>query len=209
MKTSGLPTRLGDSASSRSKTNETPPGKTFSKVLENRRGKDKPFQESKKSDSGEQKALRQRGKAKGEESLEPLAGFDGAVAQTSQAVPQASSVQSTAPKQQIDSLVQEIWHGVNTQGQEQVEIQLNSKVFEGLRIQIVRDAGVLDVRFQSRSDEVAQLLNLNTGALADSLTAHGIKVGQIRVNDSQDARWLAHKAQNRSRTGGQGRRRQS
>ena len=96
---------------------------------------------------------------------------------------------------------------MSAHGQEQVDIQLNSKVFDGLKIQIVRQPGTFDIRFESASDVVAQLLARNVGALTQSLAAHGVPVGQIRVNESEPARWMSRKAQSRPQSGGQGRRR--
>ena len=207
MKTSGIPSRASDTPPSASKPDQAPSQKPFSKVLEDRRSKDKPTRESKKLKTEEDElplSLRDKPEddAAALRSL-PLPNNS----QVGESTPQVSSAQPVTPKQPIQALVQEIWHSVSTQGQEQVDIQLNSKVFEGLKIQIVRQPGTFDIRFESSSDVVAQLLARNVGALTQSLAAHGVPVGQIRVNESEPARWMSRKAQSRPQSGGQGRRR--
>jgi flagellar hook-length control protein FliK len=207
MKTSGIPSRASDTPPSASKPDQAPSQKPFSKVLEDRRSKDKPTRESKKLKTEEDElplSLRDKPEddAAALRSL-PLPNNS----QVGESTPQVSSAQTVTPKQPIQALVQEIWHSVSTQGQEQVDIQLNSKVFEGLKIQIVRQPGTFDIRFESSSDVVAQLLARNVGALTQSLAAHGVPVGQIRVNESEPARWMSRKAQSRPQSGGQGRRR--
>ena len=207
MKTSGIPSRASDTPPSASKPDQAPSQKPFSKVLEDRRSKDKPTRESKKLKTEEDELpLSLRDKPEDDAAaLRFLPLPDNS--QVGESTPQVSAAQPVTPKQPIQALVQEIWHSVSTQGQEQVDIQLNSKVFEGLKIQIVRQPGTFDIRFESSSDVVAQLLARNVGALTQSLAAHGVPVGQIRVNESEPARWMSRKAQSRPQSGGQGRRR--
>jgi flagellar hook-length control protein FliK len=170
--------------------------------------KDKPTRESKKLKSEEDELpLSLRDKPEDEAALRFLPLPGNSLTQAGESTPQVSSAQSITPKQPIQALVQEIWHSVSAHGQEQVDIQLNSKVFDGLKIQIVRQPGTFDIRFESASDVVAQLLARNVGALTQSLAAHGVPVGQIRVNESEPARWMSRKAQSRPQSGGQGRRR--
>ncbi|MCI0423705.1 MAG: flagellar hook-length control protein FliK [Acidobacteria bacterium] len=210
MKTPRIPARPSDAVSSSAKRAEPSTQKPFSKVLESRRGKDKSSRESEKLQPEERKPSSLRGKLEDEEAvLQLLPLFGSSVAQTGQANPQVASAQPAIPKQPIQALANEIWHGVNARGQEQVDIHLNSKVLDGLKIQIVRDTDRLNIRFESASDAVSQLLTRNVGALTESLVAHGVRVGQIRVNDPDTARWMSRKPQSRSRSGGQGRRGQS
>ena len=209
MKTPRVATNPSGSSAAKPKTVEDPARKTFSKVLENRRGKEKRSLASETPEPQENNLSDSKGKS--EEGfitkLLPLTGSS--PDQTRDSSFKVSSVQPVSLKEPIQALAKEIWHGVNAQGKEQIDIQLNSKVFDGLRIQIVRDSDRLNIRFEGASDTVAQLLSRNVGALTESLAAHGVRVGHIRVGEAETARWTAHKAQNRSRTGGQGRRRQS
>jgi flagellar hook-length control protein FliK len=210
VKTPRIATNPSGSAAPKPKRFEDPSRKTFSKVLENRRGKEKhPVEFDRPEDQENQLS---NAKSKFEEELViakllPLSGSS--LNQTGDVTSKVSSAQSVILKEPIQALANEIWHGVNAQGQEQIDIQLNSKVFDGLRIQIVRDSDRLNIRFDGASDTVAQLLNRNVGALTESLATHGVRVGQIRVSESETARWTAHKTQTRSQTGGQGRRRRS
>lgn len=210
MKTPRIATNSSAHATPKSKGVEDSARKPFSKVLENRREKEKPSRKSDKQEAQENKRSNPRGTSDEEALLHNLLPRSGSsLAPTGEAVSNVSSAQSVALKDPIQAMVKEIWHGVNAQGQQQVDIHLNSRVFEGLRIQIVRDSDRLNIHFESASDAVAQLLNRNVGALTESLAAHGVRVGHIRVGEPETARWMAHKAQSRLRSGGQGRRRQS
>ncbi len=203
-------TNRSSSAAAKPKTLEGPARKPFSKVLENRRGKEKHSREAGKPESQQSKLSNQRGRSEDEAAIHNLLPLSGSsLVQTGDTASKVSSAQPVTLKEPIQALAKEIWHGSNAQGQEQVDIHLNSKVFDGLRIQIVRDSDRLNIRFEGASEAVAQLLNRNVGALTESLAAHGVRVGHIRVGEPKTARWTAHKAQSRSRTGGQGRRRQS
>jgi len=215
MKPSGIPTTGPSTASTvnpsaaTAKTDQDSNRKSFSKVLEGRRGRDKSEREKAKSEENDASDLLE--KAVDEEAfLKLLPLTDNSLAPVAQPLPKVSSAQPVSPKQPIQALVQEIWHTVSAQGQERVDIQLNSKVFEGLKIQIVRQPGAFDVRFQSASEGIAQLLTQNVGALAQSLAAHGVPVGQIRVNDAEPSRWTSRNPQGRQQGGGggQGRQRQ-
>jgi flagellar hook-length control protein FliK len=210
MKPSGIsPQASGRPPAAASKTEQDRGRKSFSKVLEGRRGNEKAVRESKKLPTEEgEPLLTARDKSEAEEAaMRALTLPFQSLAQFGEVTPDVSSAQPVAPKQPIQALVQEITHSVSVQGQEQVDIQLNSKVFDGLKIQIVRQPGAFDIRFESASDKVAQLLSRNEGALAQSLAAHGVPVGQIRVNESESTRWMNRKFQSRAQSSGQGRRR--
>lgn len=210
MKTKRITTNPSGGAAAKPKTVEDSVRKPFSKVLENRRSKEKHSRGSEKPEAQGGKPSNLRGKSEEEAVIHKLLPPSGSsLVQTGDVASKVSSAEPVTLKEPIQALAKEIWYGVNAQGQQQVEIHLNSKVFDGLRIQIVRDSDRLNIRFENASDAVAQLLNRNVGALTESLAAHGVRVGHIRVGEAETARWTAHKAQSRSRTGGQGRRRQS
>ena len=210
MKTPRIATNPTGSAAAKPKTVEDSVRKTFSKVLEKRRGKERDSLGSGGPEVQESKLPGRKAKLEEEVVIAKLLPFSGgSPSQTGDAASKVSSGQPMILKEPIQALAKEIWHGVNAQGQEQINIHLNSKVFDGLRIQIVRDSDRLNVRFEGASDSVAQLLNRNVGALTESLAAHGIRVGHIRVGEIETARWTAHKPQSRSRTDPQGRRRRS
>ena len=200
MKTSEISSKPSNTAPGAApKTEKDQNRKTFSKVLEGRRGKDK---STRKSDEfpGEERELPLNSR---ENSALPVS----SLTQAGESESKVTSAQPVSPKQSIQALVQEISHSVNARGLEQVDIQLNSKVFDGLKIQIVRQPGAFDIRFESASDVVAQLLARNVGALSQSLAAQGVPVGQIRVNEVEPARWTSRNPQGRSKGGGQGRQR--
>jgi len=210
VKTPRIATNPSRSASVKPKTVEDPNRKTFSKVLENRRSKEKHSVGSERLEDQENQLSDPKDRSQEDAVIATLLPLSGRpLDQSGDAASKVSSAQPVSLKEPIQALAKEIWHGVNAQGQEQIDIQLNSKVFDGLKIQIVRDSDRLNIRFEGASDTVAQLLNRNVGALTESLAAHGVRVGHIRVGEAETARWTAHKPQGRSRSGGQGRRRQS
>jgi flagellar hook-length control protein FliK len=210
VKTPRIATNPSGSAAPKPKRAEDPSRKTFSKVLENRRGKEKHPVEFERPEDQENQLPNAKSKLEEEPVIAKLLPLSGSsLNQTGDVASKVSSTQSVVLKEPIHALANEIWHGINAQGQEQIDIQLNSKVFDGLRIQIVRDSDRLNIRFQGASDTVTQLLIRNVGALTESLATHGVRVGQIRVGETETARWTGHKMQNRSQAGGQGRRRRS
>jgi flagellar hook-length control protein FliK len=210
VKTPRIATNPSASTAAKPKNVEDPARKTFSKVLETRRGKERHSVGSEGAEGQESKLSGPKAKLEEEPVIASLLPLSGSfLNQTGDAASKVSSGQPMTLKEPIQALAKEIWHGVNAQGQEQIDIHLNSKVFDGLRVQIVRDSDRLNIRFEGASDAVSQLLNRNVGALTESLAAHGVRVGHIRVGETQTARWTAHRAQSRSRTGAQGRRRRS
>jgi hypothetical protein len=189
------------------KTDQDSNKKSFSKVLEGRRSKDKSEREKAKSEEDDLLGLQE--KLLDEEVIPKILPLsDNSLPPVLQTSSKVSSAQPVSLKQPLQALVQEISHAVSAQGQETVDIQLNSKVFEGLKIQVVRQPGAFDVRFQSASEGISQLLAQNAGALAQSLAAHGVPVGQIRVNDAEPSRWTSRNPQGRQQGSGGGRGRQ-
>lgn len=92
---------------------------------------------------------------------------------------------------ELQSLVREISVVVNAAGTQQVHIELNSNVLNGLHIRIERQGGAVAIQFQSSSDDVARLLSRNADALSQSLADRGINVGDIRVAGPTDSARVA------------------
>lgn len=102
--------------------------------------------------------------------------------QASDPIQQADTPQGTTEISKIEQLVQELWLGVNSKGQQEVQIQLNSTSFAGLRIQISKGATGVSIKFFSRSAEVVQTLTQNLSALSQALIARGIHAVQFQVH---------------------------
>ena len=113
------------------------------------------------------------------------AGLMGPQAMLDQAI-QPTAVQSKTSVQvppELQGLVREISSVVNANGNQQVNIELNSNVLKGLHIRIERQKdGAIAVQFQSSSDDVARLLTKNMDALSQGLADRGVNVGDIRVS---------------------------
>ncbi len=100
----------------------------------------------------------------------------GPVAKTEQ--PQAATA-----ARMLDKLTDEITVATKESGVKEVQIQLNSKTLEGLKINISKpDAGGIQVQFQTQSNGIATMLQGQTSQLADRLAAKGLTVASISVN---------------------------
>ena len=130
-------------------------------------------------------------------SKRPEKPFDPAAAGLTQVAPampdlpiQAGQVESkrmVAVPPEVQQLVREISVVVNTAGKQQVHIELNSNVMQGLHIRIERKEGVIGIQFQSSSDDVSKLLLKNVDALSQSLADRGLNVADIRVTGPRDS----------------------
>jgi len=104
---------------------------------------------------------------------------------------QPTPVQSKTSVQvppELQQLVREISTVVNTNGNQQVDIELNSNVLKGLHIHIERQKdGAIAVQFQSSSDDVARLLSKNVDALSQGLADRGVVVADIRVSSGRES----------------------
>jgi Flagellar hook-length control protein FliK len=89
---------------------------------------------------------------------------------------------------ELQQLVREISSVVNTDGNQQVNIELNSNVLKGLHIRIERQKdGAIAVQFQSSSADVSRLLSKNIDALSQGLADRGVNVADIRVSGGREA----------------------
>jgi flagellar hook-length control protein FliK len=88
---------------------------------------------------------------------------------------------------EIQNLVQEMVVAIDAVGCERVEIQLDSKTLDGLRIQIRNQGGEVAIRFFSHSPEVTQFLTQNLPALSQAMANRGIRVGACRVEKGSDS----------------------
>jgi hypothetical protein len=88
---------------------------------------------------------------------------------------------------ELQQVVKEISVAVNTAGNQQVHIELNSNVLKGLHIQIERqDAGIV-IQFHSTSDQVSSLIERNMPSLTQGLSDRGVSVSNINVSGPRDA----------------------
>jgi flagellar hook-length control protein FliK len=81
----------------------------------------------------------------------------------------------------MQNLVQEITVATGPQNRSQVDIQLNSKTFDGLKISISHADGNVSIQMLSRTPEVAAVLNRNLDQLSQALEARGVPVVSIKV----------------------------
>jgi len=88
---------------------------------------------------------------------------------------------------ELQQLVKEISVAVNSAGNHQVNIEMNSNVLKGLHIRIERGDAGMTIQFQSTSDQVSALLQNNMPALSQGLADRGVRVSDIRVTATRDA----------------------
>ena len=99
--------------------------------------------------------------------------------------PVAQQAQKTAAAASLppamQNLVQEIVVATGPKNSAQVDIQLNSKTFDGLKVSISQTGGNISIQMLSRTPEVAALLNRNVDQLSQALAARGVPVVSIQV----------------------------
>lgn len=88
---------------------------------------------------------------------------------------------------ELQQVVKEISVAVNTAGNQQVHIELNSNVLKGLHIQIERKNDGVAIQFQSTSDQVSSLIEKNMPSLSQGLSDRGVTVSNINVRGPRDA----------------------
>lgn len=87
---------------------------------------------------------------------------------------------------ELQQVVREISVVVNSAGNQEVHIELNSNVLKGLHIRIDRHEGALAIQFQSASEQVMNLLSKNVDALSQALADRGVNVTDIRIANSRE-----------------------
>ena len=100
---------------------------------------------------------------------------------------QGESKRMVAVPPEVQQLVREISVVVNAAGKQQVHIELNSNVMQGLHIRIERQEGAITIQFQSSSDDVSRLLLKNADALSQGLADRGVNLADIRVIGPRDS----------------------
>jgi flagellar hook-length control protein FliK len=87
----------------------------------------------------------------------------------------------------LQQLVREISVVMNKSGQQQVQIEMNSNVLQGLHIRIERQEGALAIQFQTDSQQVSSLISRNLDSLSQSLSNLGESGVDIRVTSPKEA----------------------
>src|SRR5437867_2619793 len=113
MKTSRISSGAADKPPAAAAKTDQDPNKSFSKVLEGRRGRDKSEREKLQKEENELPMSLQEKSLDEEAILKLLPLSDNSLAQVAQPSPQVSSAEPVSPKQPIQALVQEIWHSVS------------------------------------------------------------------------------------------------
>jgi flagellar hook-length control protein FliK len=118
---------------------------------------------------------------------------------------QVDSKRIVALPTDLQQLVREISVVVNASGNQQVNIEMNSKTLQGLHVQIERRDGAVAIQFQSNSDQVAGLLSRNLESLSQGLAERGVNVAEIKVSSPREtAKPRDFRGQSNSEGRGQG-----
>lgn len=108
-----------------------------------------------------------------------------AVAQQTQMPAEVEAPRSVAEPRLIQGIVSEIVMAAEPGGTQEVQIQLNSRTLDGLKINISKDAaGEIAVKFITANENVAQMLQRNVQTLSHSLAAKCLPVAGIQVQTS-------------------------
>ncbi len=182
--------KSSDRDSSRTRDNES----SFSKVL------------AKKRESGQEGA---KGGKPGEGDvagmIPGLMGAQGLLDPSLQPAPVEGQSTVVAVPPELQQLVREISSVVNAEGNQQMNIELNSNVLKGLQIRIERQRdGAIAVQFQSSSADVARLLAKNVDVLSQGLAERGVNVANIRINRGESSAMSTFKPRSAYSGGQQG-----
>jgi flagellar hook-length control protein FliK len=94
---------------------------------------------------------------------------------------QVSSASASNLPLPIQNLAHEIQVHVEPSGTAEVRIQFESKVFDGLRVDIRKmDDGGIAINFVTKNDNTSQLLSKHVPALSQALASRGIPVNAIQ-----------------------------
>ena len=162
-----------------------PKAKAFSAVLK-----------EKKTKGGEPEAWEEKRRLTGE--LEGAAGWRRLAPPPVQPQPQPQAgtpapaevekPRAAAEVRQLDQVVEEIVTAVREDGSTQIDIQLDSRTFDGLGIQITGDrGGAVAIQFVGASPQVERLLTENMANLSDALARRDLNVSEIRIAPRKDA----------------------
>lgn len=109
-----------------------------------------------------------------------------------EAVTGTSSVAAPLP---VQGLVKEIQVRVEPNGPADVEIEFESQVFEGLRVNISKEGGEVAIRFTAASESGAHFLSRHIPSLGAALAAKGIAVSNISMNAGSGSNSRSSKGQ--------------
>jgi hypothetical protein len=103
----------------------------------------------------------------------------------------------------VEGLVQEI-QAVVKGGVQEVAIQFDSKVLDGLHVHVRKEGGELTIRFLARTEQSGQTIAANADQLAAALQANGHNVASIRVQAPGRSEDTRRYGEDRGQGGGQG-----
>lgn len=102
-------------------------------------------------------------------------------------VEEAPPPTSAAPLERIAALANEIGARVDAEPTGPITIQFDARTFEGLKVELVRDRGQLQVKLVSPTPEVAQLLTANAENLRQRLEERGYRNAVVQVQRTRKA----------------------
>jgi hypothetical protein len=90
--------------------------------------------------------------------------------------------QAQLSQQVLNQIVQYVKIGLNRQGEKEIQVELNEKVFRGLKLRVISREGRVAVHMRTFDSKGRRSLEKNKGAIRDALTSKGIDVDEILVS---------------------------
>lgn len=81
----------------------------------------------------------------------------------------------------VNQMVRFLKAGINKEGDHEVRLDLDDKIFKGLRLRVALKDGKVDVQFSTSSADVRDLFTASADSIKNELTNKGINVGNIKV----------------------------
>lgn len=81
----------------------------------------------------------------------------------------------------VSQIVRFVKSGINRDGDKEVRLELNERIFRGLRLRVALKRGKVSVHFNTGNREVRELFASSAENIEKELAAKGILVGEIKV----------------------------
>jgi hypothetical protein len=100
-------------------------------------------------------------------------------AKVADAAKTATASHAQLTQQVINKLIQYVKIGINAKGQKEIQMELNERIFRGLKLRVVAKGGKVGVEFISKDPKGRKVLEQNSDALKKALADKGIEVDEI------------------------------
>lgn len=104
-------------------------------------------------------------------------------ARLSQTLKSSEAQQGVLTQQVLNKIVQYVKIGINRKGEKEIQLELNEKIFRGLKLCVTaHEGGKVGVRLNTADETGRSVLKKNLAAIKDALKKRGIEVDEIVIS---------------------------